>query len=199
MNQNRPKSISELYPPRWLKPTDLPKPITATIAAVNVEDLYNPKAGEHQQKAVVSFQGGRKRLILNKTQCAAIEKITGSEVFTGWVGHAVTLSPGKAPSGQPTIVISKPKTQPAKPTNSGQPKPANGDAHTAFWAFATDNGIDKQIANDILADAGGDFETGLTGLAKWLKHNSPPATTKPAHWQPPEADVIDDWFPRNER
>jgi hypothetical protein len=52
-------------------------------------------------------------MILNKTQAFACAEVTGTEHFNLWLGKKIMLSPGRARTGQPTIVISRPpQTQP---------------------------------------------------------------------------------------
>lgn len=103
-----PQTVSELFPSKWLKATDLEKPISIDIVAVDFETVYDAKNGEHVLKLVVGFKGAKKRLIPNKTQCEALWAITSSEFFKDWVGHSVILAPGRANNGKPTIVISRP-------------------------------------------------------------------------------------------
>lgn len=103
-----PQTVSELFPSKWLKAVDLEKPVCIEIVAVDFETVYDVQIHEHILKLVVGFKGAKKRLIPNKTQCESLWAITGSEVFADWVGHTVTLAPGKAHNGKPTIVISRP-------------------------------------------------------------------------------------------
>lgn len=103
-----PETVSELFPSKWLKAADLEKPVTVEIEDVAFETVYDARSKEHVLKLTISFQGAQKRLIPNKTQCEALWKITDSERFLDWVGKTVTLAPGVAHNGKPTIVISRP-------------------------------------------------------------------------------------------
>ena len=102
---SEPRSVSELYPSRWVKAADLNgKAVTVKVTDVMVEPVHTP-GGETKTAAVLTFEGKQKRLILNKTQCRAMVAITGSEKFGDWVGAIVQLAPAKAPNGKATIAI----------------------------------------------------------------------------------------------
>ena len=107
MRKEHPKTVSELYPMKWLKAADLPGPVVVRIEGISFEELYDQQAREYSTKLVISFVGARKRLIPNKTQCEAIWEITGSENFDDWPGCEVELKPGRARNGKPTIIIGK--------------------------------------------------------------------------------------------
>ncbi len=106
MTNQKPKTVSELYPSRWLKADDLNgRSFTLTIHTISIEELHNPRNNKKELNAVLNF-GRTKRLILNKTQCRAIADIAQSERFADWVNVRVTLCPGRAHNGKPTIIIS---------------------------------------------------------------------------------------------
>ena len=99
--------MSELYPSPWLHADDLQgRTVTVTVARVTIEDVRQ-RDGTTETRAVLSFVGKRKRLICNKTQCEALAESTGSEAFADWGRATVTLRPGTAPNGKPTIVIER--------------------------------------------------------------------------------------------
>jgi hypothetical protein len=100
-----PETVSELYPPKWVKAADLGgRIVSVKIAGVTVESFRLPD-GTHRASAVLAFEGKTKRLILNKTQCKQLIEVTGSERFEDWVGRAVSLAPATAQNGKPTIAI----------------------------------------------------------------------------------------------
>jgi len=102
---NTPKTVSELYPPKWVKAADLGgRAVTVKIAEVTVESFRMPD-GTFRASAVLAFEGKTKRLILNKTQCKELVEITGSERFEDWVGRSISLAPATAQNGKPTIAI----------------------------------------------------------------------------------------------
>lgn len=108
-----PQSVSELYPSEWLKPDDLNgRSCILAIQTVTLEELHNPRTNKKGLKAVLDF-GRSKRLVLNKTQCQAIADIAQSERFEDWPSTRLTLAPGRAHNGKPTIIIT-PAPPPAK-------------------------------------------------------------------------------------
>ena len=115
MNQ-KPTTLSQLYPDKWLKAADLNnKPVTVTIKSAIPEQFYNKQERCDEWKVVLDF-GRTKRLILNKTQCEALTAITGTETFTRWTGTQITLKPSRAHNGKPTINISTTQARPEKKT-----------------------------------------------------------------------------------
>jgi hypothetical protein len=76
------------------------------IASCSSEELWNRQLKRKEHKLILRFHGKKLALACNKTQAAALERITGSDDYTQWVGHTVTLTPGKAPTGAATISIS---------------------------------------------------------------------------------------------
>jgi len=106
-SRGRPETVSELYPRQWLRADDLGgKAHDVTIRRADVETLRQFD-GTQAPRAVVTFEGARMRLILNKTQCKALAEVTGSGRFADWAGHRVTLAPGTAPNGKATIIITR--------------------------------------------------------------------------------------------
>lgn len=95
------------YQSKYIHPDDLTRPYVLTISAAQVRDLRQYD-GTTCAKIVLRFDGARKALPLNKTQCMALEAITGTDDYTAWPGTAVQLAPGRARNGKPTIVISAP-------------------------------------------------------------------------------------------
>ena len=105
-NGRKPRTVSELFPDPYLKVHDLKgKPVNLTIKRCTVEPFYNRNERRHEWKAVLDF-GRTKRMILNKTQCAAIVTITGTDKLSLWVAIPIMLTPATSASGKPTINIS---------------------------------------------------------------------------------------------
>lgn len=89
-----------------LEPADLQgKSHALTIKAVDVEEVYNPRAKRTLPALVVTFEHARKHMKLNKTQCAALIKLTGTDDYSQWPGARVILTPADAPNGRQTIVV----------------------------------------------------------------------------------------------
>lgn len=96
---------SDLYASPYLKGTDIDKPRRMTIAEVSVETFDDQKTGKESRKAVLSFAGAKKQLILNKSNASALIAAYGDEM-ADWPGKAVILAQGVAPNGQPTVTVS---------------------------------------------------------------------------------------------
>lgn len=85
--------------------------VTVHIESCTVEQVFNPRTKRNEPKLLIRFHGKKLGLLANKTSAAALERITGTDDYTKWVGHDVTLSPSKSVSGMDTIVISAPATE----------------------------------------------------------------------------------------
>ena len=85
--QTKDMSISDLFPSRYLKTSDVgDDDLVVTIADVTFEEL-----GDHdEQKPVVSFEETQKLLVLNKTNANTIAQLYGNKL-TGWSGKRVVL------------------------------------------------------------------------------------------------------------
>ena len=112
--QTRPRTVSELFPSRWLKASDLKAPVVVTIAACEWVEVYDRQSRTTVEKLALSFTYDKpngetvrlqKRLLLNKTQALSIAEITGTEVFAEWPGATVQLVVGRAQNGKPTIAV----------------------------------------------------------------------------------------------
>ena len=96
--------VSEVYVSNWLKAEDLAgKTVKVTIAKAG-GDLLPQSDGTKQQRIIVDFVGKQKRLILNKTQAAALANIGGDDT-DHWAGLEVYLSPSLASNNKGTITI----------------------------------------------------------------------------------------------
>ena len=104
--QGKPATVTELYPPKWLKAEHLQgRAVTVKITAAIVED-FRQVDGQMKPALVLSFEGKRLRLICGKTQVHDAMMAIGSERFADWPGHLLTLAPAVATNGKPTIAIS---------------------------------------------------------------------------------------------
>ena len=116
-----PRSVSQMFPSRWLRAADLPRAVTVKIISVDVQEMRQVD-GTRAWKALLGFEGKEKRLIVNKTQAEALARLTGSEQLAEWIGHTVRLAPGTAHNGRGTIAILAAE-QPAVPTNGASSEP----------------------------------------------------------------------------
>lgn len=99
-----PRSVSQMFPSKWLRAADLPRVVTVKIASVDVQEMRQVD-GSKAWKALIGFENKEKKLICNKTQAEALARLTGSEQFAEWIGHTVRLAPATAHNGRPTIAI----------------------------------------------------------------------------------------------
>lgn len=114
----------------FLKQEDLlGRAVRVVISAVEVEDVKDNDTGKTERKLVCHFMGKEKAMILNKTNCEALESITGTEDYASWVGHPVILyvDPtikfgGKTVGGLRLRSVNAPATPPPPP-----PPPAAGN------------------------------------------------------------------------
>lgn len=73
------------------------KPVT--ISRVCTEEVTNPAEPEKKESCIVAyFQQPEKPLILNKTNCKAIERITGTPDIEQWPGAGIILCVQKVPA-----------------------------------------------------------------------------------------------------
>lgn len=76
----------------FLKQEDLQgKTPRVVIASVDMDDVKDNDSGKTEKKLVMHFVGKDKALILNRTNCEALEAIVGTDDYASWVGHAVML------------------------------------------------------------------------------------------------------------
>ncbi len=102
---NKPTSVSELFPSKYLKADDLHgKAYTLQIARVEVEQMHSRFSGQDEWKAVVYFANAERGLVLNVTNAHKLAEICGSEVFSVWVGKTVGLRPATF-NGKPTVQV----------------------------------------------------------------------------------------------
>ncbi len=75
----------------FLKQEDLQgKAVRVVIASVGLDDVKED-SGATVKKLLMHFVGKDKTLILNRTNCEALESIIGTDDYGAWVGHSVVL------------------------------------------------------------------------------------------------------------
>ena len=102
--------------------------VVVHIERGEVEEVFNPRAKHDEPKIVVHFHGKKLALCCNKTQAGALVEITGTDDFTKWVGHTVTLTPARIDRERQTITITP---APASNGSSQQQAPAAPAASAA--------------------------------------------------------------------
>lgn len=78
--------LSEVFTGNFLKAEDLKgKSVKVKISDVEVKEFDDGK------KIILKFEGKDKGLVANKTNCAIIEEVTGSDDTDDWIGKSITL------------------------------------------------------------------------------------------------------------
>ena len=82
-------NVSQAFPSRFLKATDLPEEgsQTVTIEKVGLEDVGPTK----ETKPLVYFSEFHQALVLNKTNARSIARALGSEEFDDWISRKIAL------------------------------------------------------------------------------------------------------------
>jgi hypothetical protein len=95
--------FDKLYPARFLRAGEFGgRDVTLTIASVFLEELEG-ETGK-KQKAILSFQGTGKQLVLNKTNGLCVRAMFGRET-DAWVGKRVTFYPAEIAFGDSDLAI----------------------------------------------------------------------------------------------
>jgi hypothetical protein len=91
----------EIFPSKYLKASDLNKPIVVTIDSALMEVLKNPE-GKEQSKVVLYFRGAKKALPLNVTNWDAVAAICGEDT-DDWPSGRIELYADKTRMGGKTV------------------------------------------------------------------------------------------------
>ena len=97
-------NVSDLYSSPFLRASDLTKPVRVRISGAVIGSFADQKTGDERRKVVLSFERGRKQLVVNKTMYGALAAVYGDNT-DNWIGADVILSPASSPNGQPTISV----------------------------------------------------------------------------------------------
>ncbi|MFN8468254.1 MAG: hypothetical protein U0X20_22030 [Caldilineaceae bacterium] len=119
--------------------------VVVHIERAEVEQVFNPRTKHDEPKIVVHFHGKKLALCCNKTQAGALVDITGTDDFTKWAGHSVTLTPARIDRERQTITITP---APAGNGNQQQAPAASGSTPAA--------GVDGEEGYNDPADEGED-------------------------------------------
>jgi hypothetical protein len=125
------EDFDDFYGSRFLSASDVKAPVNATIERIDFEQFTRP--GEPTRtKAVVYFKGGKKGMVINKTNANTLAEAFGKK-FAGWVEKRVTVKAepttfaGKLTrglrlypfNGEAIAAPAAPPPPKAPPTNSG--------------------------------------------------------------------------------
>lgn len=87
-------NVSEIYPSKWLKASDLKGPVIVTIAGVAIVEV----GSDREKRPVASFTGKEKQFVMNKTNLRAIADLYGGNTES-WHGQKIVLYPTTTPFG----------------------------------------------------------------------------------------------------
>lgn len=114
-------NLSTMYPSKYLKAEDCPRPRTFTIESVVMELVGQTK----DNKPIVYFSGEDKGLVLNKTCATQVAEVAQNDDTDFWVGVVVELYVDNNVFYQgkrtPGIRVRTPRTAPAA-LQGGQPR-----------------------------------------------------------------------------
>ena len=94
----------------YLDPEDLRgQSHSVKISQVKPGAVFDPILKRDVQKLIVTFDGRKKALPLNKTQVTALIEITGTDDYTKWTGADIIITPAQARNNKQTITITPAK------------------------------------------------------------------------------------------
>lgn len=84
-------TIDDIYGGKYMKASDLQKPVKLTIKAARVEQFPGRAEGEVKDKVVLVFNDIEKELVVNATNAARISEIANTKVIEDWAGTTIML------------------------------------------------------------------------------------------------------------
>lgn len=101
----KPKTLSELYPKKWLTPDDLVKPVKVTITGLDFVEATSKFTNEKEMRGIISFEKATKTWQALPSHMKAIGNALDTETFEEWIGRQIVLSRGKSKNGNATIEV----------------------------------------------------------------------------------------------
>lgn len=89
-NQDQRTHWRKKFDYRFLCGDELEKEITLKIREIKDEEVESDK-GKKENKPVAYFEGAKKGIVLNKTNCKTLAKLSHSPYMEDWVGMRVTI------------------------------------------------------------------------------------------------------------
>jgi hypothetical protein len=115
---------SDAFPSKYIAAADLnDKDVVVKITHVTTEEIGN------KQKFICYFAGGKKGLVLNKTNWNSIVRITGMEDSDDWTGMEICLFPTMVDfqgDSVPAVRVKAARKAPARDPISTSPKRMTG-------------------------------------------------------------------------
>lgn len=128
-NQTHWKKLTD---PNYLGSWDLQNgSITLTIKRVEQKQIFNQTKQKEEACVIAEFTDpGIKPMVLNKTNCKTIQKLTGTPFIEAWAGHRIEIKVEKVKAfGEVVDALRVSKTAPAavqKPQPQTQPDKCEG-------------------------------------------------------------------------
>jgi len=92
----------DVFPSRYFKAANLPRPRNVTIVAAKMEEMKSPDGGETQNRLVLHFSDEAKRLVVNATNFDVLAELFGGET-EDWIGKTVQLYADKTRFGHKIV------------------------------------------------------------------------------------------------
>lgn len=107
-------TMNDAFPSKYLSAADLGgRNVAVTIAG------YEQALIDNKQKYLLTFKGGKKALVLNKTNAKNIAKLYGDDL-DGWVGQPIVLFEAMVDFQGETVAAIRVKAPPPKAKTSAQ-------------------------------------------------------------------------------
>ena len=87
----------DIFPSRWFKASNFPQPRDLKIVAAKVETPKLPH-GESEEKLTLTFEGEKKKLVINRTNFDVIAEAFGDDT-DNWLGETIQLYADKTRFG----------------------------------------------------------------------------------------------------
>lgn len=99
------------------------KSVVVHIERAEVEEVFNPRIKRNEPRIVLRFHGKKLALCCNKTQAASMIDLTGTDDYSKWPGHSVTITPSRIDRERQTITITPAPALNQVPVPDADPDP----------------------------------------------------------------------------
>ncbi|SRR6266571_2067418 len=120
---------------KYLNASDLKGRSSVKVTIERVEDV---KFRDGTRKLVLSFEGARKQLAVNKTNLRAIIAVLGTSETEQWIGQRLTLEPRKVDFGGQLVDAVRVAAPAAPPPRPAPPPPPPREPGEDFHATDED-------------------------------------------------------------
>lgn len=111
--------ISDLYPSRYLRGSDLSGPVIVQVQRVGMEKIYRPQEKGEVDVPILYVVGGSKGVILGKALAESVVQAIGENDTDAWPGRKFVLYPQAMRVGGKDVVALR-----ARAVAQEQPQPA---------------------------------------------------------------------------